>query len=166
MCVAGWASAANLPMLDGWHAVAPAKFVDIEDNHFRVHLPAAGLVISGDFDGDGRIDTARILESDDRKSCALFLTYSPAGRIARRELARFDKACNAGIAQNLYVVLEKPSTKPIVTWCGRGAFCEKGDSKTLRFMKPGIGYGFFEASYSITFWDDKKHGWRTALISD
>ncbi len=158
--------AADPPVPGGWHTVLPKNFAGTEDNHFRMHLPAAGLEIGGDFDGDGRVDVVRVLESDDHKVCAVFLTYSPGGHVVHRELARFDKACRAGIAESLFVALERPAAKPIVTWCGKGASCEKGDSKTLRLTKPGIGYGFFEASYSIVFWDTKKRDWRTALISD
>jgi hypothetical protein len=166
ICAVAAAGAANLPFPEGWHSVSLSDFRGTEGFHFRIRDRAGLLQTTADFDGDGRIDAARILESEDGRSCALFLTTSAGGRIAHREVARVEKGCSAGLGRNFYVTLENPSPKRFTTWCGKGAFCEPGDTRSIRLRRPGIGYGFFEASYSIVFWDDKIRSWRTALMSD
>src|ERR1051325_8720826 len=74
-------NASAWPAPPGWHAVSVSEFKGTEDFHFRLKQPAGGLEAAGDFDGDGHADVARVLESDDGKHCAVFVTYFPNGLI-------------------------------------------------------------------------------------
>lgn len=160
------ADASVFPVPRGWHAVSLSEFRGTEDFHFRLKQPNEGLRVVGDFDGDGRVDVVRVLESDDRKHCAMFVTHFPNGIVLHHELANLDSNCRDGLGQSLYVVQEDASRSPIKTWCGKGVFCERGDTNFLRVRHTSFGYGFYEASYSIVMWDQKTHKWRAALISD
>ncbi len=166
VCAPAAADVANPPVPNGWHLVTLSEFKGTEDFHFRMEERSGGLQASGDFDGDGRVDFARVLESNDRRTCAVFLTYYPKGHVMHHELANFGLSCNSGIGESLYVVSESPSRKKIKTWCGKGAFCEKGDTDFIKLELPGVGFGLYEASYSIVSWDKKSRQWHTALISD
>ena len=165
-CTLAAADAVSSPVPDGWHVVPFSEFKGTEDFHFRLKQPSGGLQASADFDGDGRVDFARVLESNDHHTCAVFLTYFTKGRITHRELDRLDSSCKSERGASLFVVVEGASHGKIETWCGKGVSCEKGDADFIRLQLPGIGIGLYEASYSIVFWNSKSRTWHTALISD
>jgi hypothetical protein len=156
----------DIPLPPGWNAVELTAFRSTEDYHFRTRMPGGGVEARGDFDGDGRMDAARLVENNDRTRCAVFITHSPKGTLAHLQRWVGESACTDPGNARFFVALENPSTKPIDTWCGKGGGCEPGDPATLVLTRPAIAVGAYEAGYSLTYWDQQAQNWRETVISD
>lgn len=155
----------TLPLPPGWHALPLSIFRKTEDYHFRLKDSSGALQASGDFDGDGKKDIARVLQSDDGHHCAVFLTNSQNGVVTHYNALQFDTGCTEGQAASVFVYIE-PAGTSIETWCGKTGECDDGEQKSLKLIRPGIDVGVFEVGYSTFYWDSESRSWKSVDVSE
>jgi len=145
--VAGVAAAGTSPDpgRPGWRAVAEADLASVPAAQ---RPPGQRFAVSGDFDGDGKADRAWVMVSDKGHRYGLFV--SRGGRSAET-LADGD----VSDLPNLVLALAKPGTYK--TACAKGY----GDDaqpcrRQVRARWTAIGFGSYESSDQIFFWDGKR----------
>ena len=150
----------QFPLPKGWHELV--KYSDVNSGQEDLQLTAArenmglgdGLRAIADFDGDGRPDIARILESNDGNHCqSVFITYFPAGRPAHY---------NVGPGS---VFLMRPIDYPdgIETLCGKNGNCDSDVPKFLKLQRPAA-WVVDSANSSILVWDTDKSAWKAIVL--
>jgi hypothetical protein len=143
-----------------------SAFKTSQDYHFREGQEGAGLIAIADYDSDGRLDAARVLESDDHRHCAAFITYFPNGRAMHLKRDELDSSCTSGQAESLFVSVQPVDGEKIETWCGKAMECHRGDPKSIKLKGPGIDIGVYEVGYSLNYWDDSSRMWHEVSISE
>ena len=156
VCVlAGW-SAASSP-LDGWER--PNR-VETSDAWRRVH-PARALKALGDFDGDGRRDSAVILvnRSAEKAGIWFFPSANPGSPVC------LDSSMTLGILPRTGI--ERLRAGRYATACGKGYWpCDSTETDTLRLKADGLLWFMEESASSCLWWDAARRSWRNTALSD
>ena len=142
----------------GWRKPTPAE----ASGAWRRESPTKFLVVKGDFDGDGKADTAEILINESAGRFALFVRLASTGKYQTlgesydvKELDRFG------------IDLVKPGKYE--TACGKGyddSFCAHGEPDFLELPHPGIDFIYTESADSIFYWDPSTKTFREIQMSD
>ncbi len=152
----GMAAEQDLP--SGWRRATPAE----SSNEWREKSPTRFLVVKGDFDGDGKEDTAELFINSSSNQFALFV-----------KLASTDKWQLTGAPVNgmwfgqFGIHLVKPGKYE--TACGKGYgeyACSHGEPETLKVPGAAIDFFYRESSDSYFYWDKKERAFRKILMSD
>jgi len=118
------------------------------------------LAISGDFDGNGKVDGAVIVVSKDGKKEGLlaFMYFS--------EQEKWFLLDQAPMAKTIFMGLEKysPGTYPVL--CETQAECDRGYKKPLTLKNDTIVYYRPESASSLFVWDAKKATFTRVWESD
>ncbi len=131
---------------------------------------------SGDYNGDGILDEARILISVG--------VLKPTGfAIKRSGMAGFFVFLNSkagppkvvviGLAsdqnpspQNHFIGTQTPVEK-LETWCGRGGQdCGPGEPASLTLKRDSVIFGQFEAWSTLAYWSARENKFKVVAISD
>lgn len=125
---------------------------------FPVHMA------SGDYNGDGIQDEARILLSTTkRKTIGIYAFLKSKG--ARVSVVRIITITDAN-PQSHFIATEKPGEK-IETACGKGYWdCGVTEPKSISLRRDGINFGLFESWNSIAYWDSRQNKFKVVAISD
>jgi hypothetical protein len=143
---AGWRKPTLAESSGAWRKKSPTKF----------------LVVRGDFDGDGKADTAEILISESVAQFAFFVKLA-----ATEKWQMLGEASDVKVLDRFGVDLVKPGKYE--TACGKGyddSFCAHGEPDFLHLSHPAIDFIYTESSDSIFYWEASTKTFREIQMSD
>jgi len=150
------ALAQELP--SGWRRPVSAE----TSGEWRQKSRARFLVVNGDFDGDGKPDSAELLINPSSSKFALFVRLSSTQKWQlvgeSTDVKKFDR---------FGIDLVKPGEYK--TACGKGYgeyACAHGEPDVLKLLTSAIDFFCNESSDSIVYWDEGAKTFREILISD
>lgn len=132
--------------------------------------------VTGDYNGDGILDEARILISVG--------VLKPTGfAIKKTGMAGFFVFLNSksgtakviviGLASDQapepqnYIIQTQPPVEKIETWCGRGGRdCEVGEPASITLKRDAVIFGQFEAWSTLAYWSARDNEFKVVTISD
>lgn len=103
---------------------------------------------SADFDGDGRIDAARLLVDTPGVRHALWITIAPSGRV------RHLKVIEGSVAELARVGVDEAPPGVHATACGKGMGSGPCPAATLKLDHSGISYFTFESGTEYIGWSN------------
>jgi hypothetical protein len=143
---AGWRDARDAEVAQKWRSGDPARY----------------LVVRADFNGDHRIDEARLLVREDGNALALVVFIAQADGY---KVSILDTIDGSGWLDVIGISLAVPDRYP--TACGKGYFeCESGEPKELVLLHPAIDCFKEESADSVFYWDDRTGSFRRVWMSD
>jgi hypothetical protein len=120
------------------------------------------LVVRGDFDGDGKPDTALLLVNGAGSKFALFILLA-----SDRHWQQVGEENDVKLLDSMGISLVKPGRYE--TACGKGyddSFCAHGEPDYLKLSKPAVDMFVQESADSIVYWDSKAKQFRDIQMSD
>jgi hypothetical protein len=142
----GWRKPTLVEASGAWRKKSPTKF----------------LVVRGDFDGDGKADTAEILISESAGQFALFAKLA-----ATEKWQMLGEASDIKALDRFGIDLVKPGKYE--TACGKGyddSFCAHGEPDFLNLPHAAIDF-IYTKSYDIIFyWESNTKTFREIQMSD
>jgi len=154
--LSGIADAQELP--SGWRRPIPAE----ASGKWRQKSRSRFLVVKGDFDGDGKPDTAELLVNLSSNEFALFVSLS-----STQKWQLVGKSADIKKLTSFGIDLVKPGEYK--TACGKGYgdyACAHGEPDVLKLSSSAIDSFYSESSDSIVYWDAGTKVFREILISD
>jgi hypothetical protein len=161
----GWIYPKDLIFLSKWRDRDPNKY----------------LKCSGDFNGDGIVDTAMILQREKGLGMGIFVCLSNSQNAPLMISLYESEADKANIVPGKPDVTEKvlisyrsrygiSTAKPgvYITACGRGFYdCRKNEPEKIRLVAPAIRFFEYDAGYEEFFyWDAKAKKFINQQMSD
>jgi len=149
--------AAQSKIPKGWRAPTSSELT-YQADPWRDTSPTKYLVVRADFDGDKKVDEAKLLVQTDGKKFALFVFLASGSTI------RLDHD-EVALLQVMGIDLLPPDAYR--TACGKGYWkCEKDEPETLQLRVPGIMYFKSESAASVFFWSPSEKKLRQVWLSD
>jgi hypothetical protein len=142
----GWRRANTVEKSSAWRRKSASRF-------FRVE---------GDFDGDGRTDTAELLINTSQEKFAVFVKLASV-----RKWQMLGEPGDIGSLDRFAIDLVKPGKYE--TACGKGyddSFCAHGEPDYLILSHPAVDFIYTESADSIFYWDKKAKEFREIAMSD
>ena len=152
---------ADQKLPEGWRD--PSKD-EITDDAFkeRGKDPNRYLATKADFNGDGIIDTAKMLVNDSKNKMGLFVFISKEGKFETILLDEID-----GKSWVDAMGISVANSGEYKTACGKGYWeCEEGVPEVLILKHPAIDYFKFESANSFFVWDDISKSFKRIWMSD
>ena len=120
------------------------------------------LVVKEDFNGDGKVDEARILVRNNGQGIGLFVFLSDDNSIRTIQL---DSLEGSRWIRIMGITTAKPGKYK--TACGKGYGNVKGDEPDVIILRyPGINYFMVESANSFFHWDESTRSFQRTWISD
>jgi hypothetical protein len=136
--------------LQPWHPPTAAQLGSAEEQKWRDGDPAHYLSVTGDFDGDGKPDEARIMVRGDGKGFAIFVKLGASPTPVKiEELPDITKLRSMGIK------LVPPAEYP--TACARGLDCAEDEPRYIRVKHSAIDFFQPDVADRYYYWDDARH---------
>lgn len=142
-----------------WRPPTAAELGSAEDQKWRADDPARYLVLTGDFDGDGKPDEARLMVRSDGKAFALFVKLGASD--AARKLDEFPDVSKLPAMGIKHVA---PATYP--TACARGLDCAEDEPRYIILKHDAIDYFRHDQSNRYYYWNDSRHAFAQVQIND
>lgn len=142
----------------GWRGITKAEAADDWRQKNRTRF----LLVKGDFDGDGKPDTAQLLLNPSANQFALFVKQASSAK-----WQMLGEPFDVKVLDRFGIDLVKPGRYQ--TACGKcyGDYaCAHGEPSFLQLSAPGIDLFYTESSDSIFYWDRKSRKFVEVLISD
>jgi len=120
------------------------------------------MVVKGDFDADGKRDTAEFLLNPSTNQFALFVKLASTAR-----WERLGEPFDIKTLDRFGIDFAKPGKWK--TACGKGYgdyACAHGEPDVLPLSSPGIDLFYTESSDSIFYWDRRSQQFVEVLMSD
>src|SRR5277367_258050 len=152
--LSGIALAQDLP--SGWRRPISGE----TPGEWRQKSRARFLVVYGDFDGDGKPDTAELLVNPTSSKFALFVRLS-----STHKWEPVSESADVKALDRCGIDLAKPGEYK--TACGKGYSdnaCAHGEPDVLKLSTPAIDFFYTESSDSIFYWDASTRAFREILI--
>jgi len=125
---------------------------------FPVHMA------SGDYNGDGLEDEARILISTTKRGLIGIFAFMK-GKNTAVNMVRITTIPDAHL-QNHFIGTVNPGEK-IDTACGKGYWdCGPAEPKSITLRREAISFGLFESWASVAYWDSRRNKFKVVAISD
>ena len=129
-----------------------------QDQKWRDASPTRYLTLTGDFDGDGKPDEARLMVRGDGKAYALFVKLAASDApIKLDEFPDIKKLPTIGI-KNV-----APETYP--TACARGLDCAEDEPRYIRVTHDAIDYFDHDVFDRYYYWSDTRHAFAQVGIT-
>lgn len=125
---------------------------------WREDDPAHYLAMTGDFDGDGKPDRARLMVRADGKAYALFVKL--AGRDTDLKLDEFPYMKTLPSTGLKRVA---PDTYP--TACARGIDCAEDEPRYIHVTRDAIDYFQHDSADRYYYWNDTRHAFAQVGIT-
>lgn len=154
--LSGLAVVQELP--SGWRRPTPTE----TSGAWRQNNRTRFLVVKGDFDGDGKPDTAELLVKPSSKQFALFVRLS-----STEKWQLVGEPADIKLLGHFGIDLVKPGEYK--TACGKGYggdACAHGEPKVLKLSTSAIDFLYAESSDGIFYWDAGAKTFREILMSD
>ena len=142
----------------GWRRPTPAE----ASGEWRQKSTAKFLVAKGDFDGDGKLDTAELLVNPSTKQFAMFVKLSSA-----RKWQLVGQPFDLNVFDRFGIALVRRGKYK--TACGKGYgdyACAHGEPDFLKVSTAAIDFFYMESSDSIFYWDPRAGKFVEVLMSD
>src|ERR1019366_7454215 len=123
----------DLLRLQPWRPPTAADLGTQEEQKWRQDSAAHYLVMTGDFDGDGKPDEARLVVRGDGKAFALFVKLG-----ARDTVLKLDEYPDIKMLPSIGIKRVAPGEYP--TACARGYDCAEDEPKYIRVNHEAIDY--------------------------
>jgi hypothetical protein len=142
----GWRHPTRSETSDDWRKKSPTRFV----------------ALKGDFDGDGKFDTAELLVNPSKHRFAVFLKLGSSA--SWQEIG--DEIEMKWLGQMGIDLVKRGKYE---TACGKGyddSFCAHGEPDYLTIETAAIDLFIEESADSMLYWDKKQKKFRTIQMSD
>ncbi len=152
----GIAAAQDVPT--AWRRPTPEEVSDV----WRDKNPTRFTVVNGDFDGDGKPDSAELLVNSASNQFGLFVRLAATGK-----WEMISKPLDAMWLPHFGIDLVKPGKYP--TACGKtyGLYaCAHGEPEELKVPNGAIDLFYREKSESYYYWDKKEKTFRKIVMTD
>ena len=143
---------------NGWRRITQAEAAD----DWRQKSRTRYLLVKGDFDGDGKSDTAELLLNPSANQFALFVKLASSAK-----WQMLGEPFDVKVLDRFGIDLVKPGKYQ--TACGKGYgdyACAHGEPNFLLLSAPGIDLFYTESLDSIFYWDRKSGKFVEVLMSD
>jgi hypothetical protein len=142
-----------------WRPATAAELGTPEEQKWREEDPARYLAVTGDFDGDGKPDEARLMVRGDGKAFALFV------KLAARDAAqKLDEFPDVSKLPALGIKRVTPATYP--TACARGLDCAEDEPRYIIVKHDAIDYFRQDQANRYYYWNDSRHAFAQVGIND
>ena len=133
-----------------------------DDYTWRKEDPELYLTAKADFDGDGKIDTAKLFINDKENKMGLFVTWSSSKKVWPALLL---DTTDMNEMRSMGIRVIKPGHYK--TACGKGYWpCKKEEPEILSFKQPAIDFFTYESASSYFIWDKKAKAFKRIWMSD
>jgi hypothetical protein len=130
------------------------------DQPWRKQSQDRYAVARGDFDGDGKVDVARLMLSRDGKRAGIVVTFSNSGQ----KVINLEKDVNFVLGIMGIEVLPPGQHRTV---CGKGYFeCGPGEPEVLVTHWDGIDYFMEESADSVYYMPERGAEFRRVWLSD
>lgn len=141
---------------DGWRELSQDEFT----NEIRRDESKDFISVTGDFNGDGVLDEAKLLVTTDGSKMGIVVWISDKDQLKLFVLGEYE-AWPKGMGIDLV------SPGDYKTACGKGYWaCKPDEPATLILTTDAINYFRFESANSFFFWDNKLQAFNRVWISD
>ena len=148
----------DLTRTQPWHAPTTAELGTPEEQKWRADDPTHYLVMTGDFDGDGKPDEARLMVRGDGKAIALFV------KLAARDTAlKLDEFAEINMLPSIGIKRVTSATYP--TACARGFDCAEDEPRYIHVTHDAIDYFHHDAADHYYYWNDTRHAFAQVGIT-
>lgn len=141
-----------------WHAPTAVELGTSEEQQWRADEPHRYLVVTGDFDGDGKPDEAWLMVRSDGNAYALFVKL--ASQDAPQKLDEF-----ADIKGLPVIGIKSVPPAEYPTACARGYDCAEDEPRFIHVTHPAIDYFHRDTSDRYYYWNDSRHAFAQAGIT-
>jgi len=141
-----------------WRAPTAADLGTPEEQKWRENDPARFLVVTGDFDGDGKPDAARIVVRGDGKAFALVVKLS-----SRDSAIKLDEFPDIKMLASIGIKRVAPGEYP--TACARGYDCAEDEPRYIRVKHDAIDYFQPDGAERYYYWNDTRHAFAQVGIN-
>ena len=142
----------------GWRFPHPGETAQ----SWRSKSPSRYLSVSGDFTGDGNIDTAIILVRSDGSGLAPFVAL--AGSDHQRRFLQAEETNPISYLSEEGVKLLKPGK--YMTTCGKGYGCSENEKELVTISTDAIEFFKYEGPARMIYWDKSKGVLSEVWLSD
>ncbi|HLI82202.1 MAG TPA: hypothetical protein VKV03_19580 [Candidatus Binataceae bacterium] len=159
--LAMWSLAAQngAQLSQSWRPPTAADLGSADDQKWREENPARYLVVTGDFDGDGKPDEARLMVRGDGKAFALFV------KLAARDAAqKLDEFPDVSKLPAMGIKRVAPDRYP--TACARGLDCAEDEPRYIIVKHDAIDYFRHDQSNRYYYWNESRHAFAQVGIND
>lgn len=143
---------------ESWRAPTAVELGAPQDQKWRDASPTRYLTLSGDFDGDGKPDEARLMVRGDGKAYALFVKLA-----ARDAPIKLDEFPDIKKLPTIGIKNVAPETYP--TACARGLDCAEDEPRYIRVTRDAIDYFDHDVSDRYYYWSDTRHAFAQVGIT-
>ncbi len=141
-----------------WRPPTVAELGTPQDQKWRDASSTRYLTLTGDFDGDGKPDEARLMVRGDGKAYALFVKLATNDTpIKLDEFPDIRKLPTIGI-KNV-----APDTYP--TACARGLDCAEDEPRYIRVIHDAIDYFDHDVFDRYYYWNESRHAFAQVGIT-
>lgn len=149
----------KIALPDGW--TLPPKSLTLDD--WRNKDSNSYLQVTGDFNGDGVGDTAKLLVRADGSGMALFVFLSENG--AKHKLIMLSERKDIKYLKSLGI--ERVSPGRYETACGKGFVeCRKDEPKEVVLAHDAINFFKYDSANMYFYWDKKTDSFIGVGIDD
>jgi len=141
-----------------WLPPTAADLGTPEEQKWRESDPARFLVVTGDFDGDGKPDEARIVVRGDGKAFALVVKLS-----SRDSAIKLDEFPDIKLLPSIGLKRVAPGEYP--TACARGYDCAEDEPRYIRVKHDAIDYFQNDVAEHYYYWNDTRHAFAQVGIN-
>jgi hypothetical protein len=142
----------------GWRLSRPDETLQ----SWRSDSPSRYLSVSGNFTGDGNVNTAIILVRDDGSGIAPSVALGGPGH--ERRFFQGGETNPISYLHDEGIKLLKPGR--YVTTCGKGYGCSQGEKKSITISTDAVEFFKYEGPGRMIFWDKTKGALSEVWLSD
>ena len=131
---------------------------------------------TGDYNGDGVLDEARILISvgvpkptgyaTKKSGMAGFFVFFKS-KVGPAKVVVIGLASDQSPSPQNHFIGTQPPIEKLETWCGRGGRdCEAGEPAAITLKRDAVIFGQFEAWSTLAYWSAAENKFKVVTISD
>lgn len=159
LALSGVSVAEEITAPQGWRAAVK----DEVDDGWRDFSPVRYLEATGDFNGDGVTDEARIFVRPDGSEAGLFAFICDRDRNCKKHLLLSVKGAKAIRRMGI----NREPRGQYKTACGKGyRECKEDETPEIEIRNDSIDLFENEGAYSYFYWDEESNGFKRVWISD
>jgi hypothetical protein len=144
--------------VQSWRTPTTSDLGAPEDQKWREADPARYLVVTGDFDGDGKLDEARIVVRGDGKAFAIVVKLA-----SRKVTIKLDEFPDIKTLTSTGIKRVAPASYP--TACAKGYDCAEDEPRYISVKHDAIDYFQHDATDRYYYWNDARHAFAQVGIN-